>query len=219
MEHCWSRSTSRISSSAARSSESSTVSRISSTSSSASSRNGTPRKITSGSATELPSCSAIVATTMKMPSAESMRRSRSATSAMSPISTPSTKIIPDCSGAPKRAPRSSISSGSPFSPWKMSRGVDADRLGQLGVQAQPLEVAVERHHVARLDEVQHQLDLLGVAVPGGVDRRVARRDHVAADVVEAVDRLVDGALVAGDRRGREDDRVARAAARPARWSR
>jgi hypothetical protein len=29
-----------------------------------------------------------------------------------------------------------------------------------------------------------------------VDRRVARRDDLAADVVEAVDRLVDGALVA-----------------------
>ena len=61
-----------------------------------------------------------------------------------------------------------------------------------------------------LVEVEHQLELLGVAVPGGVDRRVARRDHVAADVVEPVDRLVDRALVAGDRRRREDDRVAAA---------
>ncbi len=53
-QSCWSRSISRIPSLAARSSESSTVARISSTSSSAWSRNGTPRKITSGSATELP---------------------------------------------------------------------------------------------------------------------------------------------------------------------
>ena len=101
-----------------------------------------------------------------------------------------------------------MSSGSPLSPWKMSSRRDAHGLRQLGVQAQALEVAVERHHVARLDEVQHQLDLLGVAVPGGVHGRVARGDHVAADVVEPVDRLVHRALVAGDRRGGEDDRVA-----------
>ena len=86
--------------------------------------------------------------------------------------------------------------------------VDPHGVGQLGVQPQPLEVAMERHHVAGLDEVEHQLDLLRVAVPGGVHRCVAGRYDVAADVVEAVDRLVHGALVAGDRRGREDDRVA-----------
>ena len=85
---------------------------------------------------------------------------------------------------------------------------DADRLGELAVQVDALVVAVERHHVARAHEVEHQLELLRVAVAGGVDRRVAGRDHVAADVVEPVDRLVDGALVARDRRGREDDRVA-----------
>jgi hypothetical protein len=86
--------------------------------------------------------------------------------------------------------------------------VDADGLGELGVQLDPLEVAVEGHHVTRLDEVEHQLQLLGVAVAGGVDRRVAGRDHVAADLVEAVDGVVDRALVAGDRRRREDDGVA-----------
>ena len=56
---------------------------------------------------------------MKMPSAESMRRSRSATSAMSPMSTPSTKIMPLVSGLPRRAPSASISSGVPFSTRKM----------------------------------------------------------------------------------------------------
>ena len=103
-----------------------------------------------------------------------------------------------------------MSRGRPLSPWKMSSGATPDGLGELGVQAQALEVAVERHHVARLDEVQHQLDLLGVAVPGGVHGRVLRGDHVAADVVEPVDRLVHRALVAGDRRGGEDDGVAAA---------
>ena len=71
-----------------------------------------------------------------------------------------------------------------------------------------LVVAVDRQDVARLDEVEHELELLLVAVPGGVDRRVARRHDAAPDVVEPVDRLVDGALVARDRRRGEDDRVA-----------
>ena len=78
------------------------------------------------------------------------------------------------------------------------------------MQAQALEVAVEGHHVARLDEVQHQLHLLGVAVPRRVHGRIAGGDDVAADVVEAVDRLVHRALVARDRRRREDDGVAAA---------
>jgi hypothetical protein len=59
-------------------------------------------------------------------------------------------------------------------------------------------------------EVEHQLQLLLEPVAGGVDRRIARRHDVGADVVEPVDRLVDRALVAGDRRRGEDDRVARA---------
>jgi hypothetical protein len=75
--------------------------------------------MTSGSATDEPSCSEIVATTMKIPSAESMRRSRSATSVGSPMSTPSTKIMPLRSRSAKRAPRSSISSGRPFSSLKI----------------------------------------------------------------------------------------------------
>ena len=79
----------------------STSSRISATRLSACSMNGTPRKITSGGTTDSPLCSETVATTMKIPSADSIRRSRSATSAGSPMSTPSTKIIPACSGSTK----------------------------------------------------------------------------------------------------------------------
>ena len=67
---------------------------------------GTPRKMISGSATEEPSCSEIVATTTKMPSALSMRRSRSATSVGSPMSTPSTKIMPGALGRAERGARS-----------------------------------------------------------------------------------------------------------------
>ena len=85
---------------------------------------------------------------------------------------------------------------------------DPHGLGQLGVQAQPLVVAVHRHHVARLREVEHQLQLLGVAVAGGVHGHVGRGDHARAEPVDAVDRLVHRSLVAGDRRGREDHGVA-----------
>ena len=93
---------------------------------------------------------------------------------MSPISTPSTKIIPDCSRlAEARAALVDVQRQAVVA-LEDVLGRDADRLGQLRVQAQALEVAVERHHVARLDEVEHQLDLLGVAVPGGVHGRVAR---------------------------------------------
>src|SRR3954454_692511 len=60
--------------------------------------------------------------------------------------------------------------------------VDAHRLGQAAVQAYPLVVAVEGEHVARLDEVEHELDLLRVAVAARVDRRVAGGDHLAADL-------------------------------------
>ena len=125
------------------------------------------------------------------------------------MSTPSTKIIPACSGSPMRAP-CRRSPAAARSPAEHRLGIDAHRVGQLRVQVDALVVAVNRHDIARADEVEHQLELLGEAVAGGVDRRLAGRDHVAADVVEPVDRLVDGALVAGDRRGREHHRVATA---------
>ena len=92
----------------------------------------------------------------------------------------------------------------------MLLGVDSDRFGEAGVQSQPLVVAVDRQHVAGLGQVQHQLQLLLPAVTGGVDRRVFGGHHRGADLVDAVDRFVDRALVAGDRRRREDDRVAAA---------
>ena len=116
---------------AARASERSTAPRMSSTSSSACSMNGTPRKITSGGATDSPVCSETVATTMKMPSADSIRRSRSATSAGSPMSTPSTKIIPDCSGSPNRAPRGVDLERQPVLAAEHVVGIDPDRLGEL----------------------------------------------------------------------------------------
>ena len=101
------------------------------TSSSACSMNGTPRKITSVSATGSPFCSEIVATTMKIPSADSIRRSRSATSAGSPMSTPSTKIIPDCSGSPKRGAALVDLERQAVLAAEHVVGVDPDRVGEL----------------------------------------------------------------------------------------
>ena len=69
-------------------------------------------------------------------------------------------------------------------------------------------VAVHRHHVLGLRQVQHQLQLLGIAVAGSVHRHVGGREDRRAQAVDAVDRLVDRPLVAGDRGGREDDGVA-----------
>ena len=164
--------------------------------------------MTSGSATERPSCSAIVATTMKMPSADSMRRSRRATFSMSPTSMPSTNTSPDCSREPNFAPSDGDVQRQAVVALEDVLGRDADRLGQVGVQLDPLVVAVRRHHVAGLGQVEHQLQLLGVPVAGGVDGRVAGGDHVGAQLVEPVHGLVDRALVARDRGGAEDHRVA-----------
>ena len=105
-----------------------------------------------------PSDSEIVATTMKMPSAESIRRSRSATSAGSPISTPSTKIMPDCSGSTEARTLLVDLERQPVVSLEDVVRVDADRLGELAVQVDPLVVAMHRHHIARPHEVQHQLE-------------------------------------------------------------
>ena len=166
-----------ISSSAECASESSTASRSSSTNESDSSTNGTPRKMISGGTTDLPSCSEMVATTMKMPSADSMRRSRRATSSMSPTSIPSTKIRPACSRSAHAGARGIDLERQPVLAAEDRLRRHAHRLGQLRVQPQPLVVAVHRHHVARVGQVDHQLELLGIAVPRGVHRHVRRRDR------------------------------------------
>jgi len=92
--------------------------------------------------------------------------------------------MPDCTGSEKRAAPLVDVERQPVLALEDVPRVTPTASGELRMDAQALEVSVERHHVARLDEVEHQLDLLRIAVTGGVHRRVARGDHVAADVVE-----------------------------------
>ena len=124
------------------------------------------------------------------------------------MSTPSTKIIPARISRPSRAPDSSISSASPLRPLKIRSGSIPTASASRRVQAQALVIPVDRHHVARAGQVEHQLQLLLPSVTRGVDRRVGGGHHLGADLEDPVDRLVHRALVAGDRRGREDHRVA-----------
>ena len=173
--------------------------------------------MTSGSATDEPSCSEIVATTTKMPSADEhaavAQRDVGRVADVDAVDEDHPRRARACRSA-RRLPSSS--SGRPFSPLKIVVGVDADRLGELrragGCACSRRGTASRSAAASRLSI---SLSSSCVAVAGGVDRRVARRDHVAADVVEAVDRLVDGALVARDRRGARRRPCRPRAARPA----
>jgi hypothetical protein len=85
--------------------------------------------------------------------------------------------------------------------------LDANRLGEVGVEAQPLVVTVEREDVLRLGQVEHQLQLLLPAVTRGVDRRVGRGDDLGPDLEDPIDRLVHRVLVARDGSGGKDHGV------------
>ena len=71
------------------------------------------------------------------------------------------------------------------------------------------ELAVDRDEVLRLRQAEHQLQLF----LAGVARDVGPLDRVVEDVraglEQVVDRPADVLLVAGDRAGADDDRVAR----------
>src|ERR1700739_393077 len=157
---------------------------MSETSSSACSMKGTPRKMTSGGTTDSPVCSDTVATTMKMPSADSIRRSRRATSAgFAAVDEDHARrlAVAQAGTGPVDLHRQ------PVLGLKDGVRVDADGVGELGVEVDALVAAVDRHHVARPHKVEHELELLGEAVPGGVDGRVAGRHDLAADVIQAID--------------------------------
>ena len=87
-------------------------------------------------------------------------------------------------------------------------GGHAGVAGQLGVGAHVPDLAVDRQHVARLDDVVAVEQLAGAGVAADVHQGVALVDHVGAPAGQAVDDAVDGVLVAGDQRAGEDDGVA-----------
>ncbi len=155
-------------------SERSTSSRISSTSSSACSMNGTPRKITSGRRDRL----AALLGDRRDDDEDPVGRQHPA------VAQRDVGRIADVDAVDEDHPRLLGLAEARAALVDLERqpvlaaehvvGVDPDGVGELRVQVDPLVVAVDRHHVARLDEVQHQLQLLGVAVARGVDRRVAR---------------------------------------------
>ena len=86
---------------------------------------------------------------------------------------------------------------------------DPHALGQPRVPEQVAILAVHRHEVSRPGEAQHQLEILLAGVTGDVDEGVVLVEDLGAATVERVDHAADGALVAGDDTGRDDDQVAR----------
>ena len=85
---------------------------------------------------------------------------------------------------------------------------DAGGDGQVGVGAHVPDLAVDRQHVARLDDVVAVEQLAGAGVAADVHEGVALVDDVGAPAGQAVDDAVDGVLVARDQRAGQDDGVA-----------
>ena len=73
--------------------------------------------------------------------------------------------------------------------------------GQGGVGHQVTPLAMNRHDVARLDDVVAVEQLAGAGVTGDVNLGVALVHHFGAQAHQAVDDPVDGVLVTGDQRG------------------
>ena len=86
--------------------------------------------------------------------------------------------------------------------------LDAHLTGKLGMGAQMHGLAVDRHKVRRLGHGHQELELLLATVTRDVNEGAVLIPHVAAKLGEAVDDLLNGLLVTGDRRCREDDGIA-----------
>jgi len=69
-------------------------------------------------------------------------------------------------------------------------------------------LAVDRHKVRRLGHGHQELELLLATVTRDVNEGAVLIPHVAAKLGETVDDLLNGLLVTGDRRCREDDGIA-----------
>ena len=79
---------------------------------------------------------------------------------------------------------------------------------KLSMGAQMYGLAVDRHKVCRLSHGHQELELLLATVARNVNEGAVLIPHVAAKLGEAVDDLLNGLLVTGDRRCREDDGIA-----------
>jgi hypothetical protein len=84
-----------------------------------------------------------------------------------------------------------ISSGSPFSPWNtFSGGTPTAWASCEWIRTRLKSPWTGMTYLGRV-RLSISFSSSWIAVAGGVDRLVARRDHLAADLVEPVDRLVD----------------------------
>lgn len=86
--------------------------------------------------------------------------------------------------------------------------LDAHLAGQLGMGAQMHGLTVNRHKVGGLGHGHQELELLLATVTGDVDESAVLIPHVAAELGQAVDDLLDGLLVARNGSCREDDGIA-----------
>lgn len=77
--------------------------------------------------------------------------------------------------------------------------LDAHLTGKLGMGAQMHGLAVDRHKVRRLGHGHQELELLLATVTRDVNEGAVLIPHVAAKLGEAVDDLLNGLLVTGDR--------------------
>src|SRR5256885_4207316 len=75
--------------------------------------------------------------------------------------------------------------------------LDANLLGDLGMQREVAELAVYRHEELGPDQVQHQLQLLAAGVPRSVDPIARRVKDPRPMLVAVVDGARDQLLVAG----------------------
>lgn len=77
--------------------------------------------------------------------------------------------------------------------------LDAHLASQLGMGAQMHGFTVNRHKVRGLGHGHQELELLLATVARDVDKSAVLIPHVATELGQAVDDLLDGLLVTGDR--------------------
>ena len=148
-------------------------------------------------------------TAMTTPSRARCRRSRRTTSVAAPTVTPSTRteLTGTCPARriPAGAELEDVADVDQRDALRGHAGPGADLL----VEHHVPELAVDRHAVPRVEQLDEEPELVLARVAGDVDAREGLVDHLGAEAHQVVDRVGDGLLVPRDRRRRDDDRVAR----------